>query len=343
VVGRVQVKKVNSVEWINAQSGMILDKGDLIQTGSDGMARITFADGSTYIAKPDTWVTVEENTVEKNRATHVGVRVNTGAVDLSTGAWEVPGSSAKVSFADAMASLRENTRAAVRSSPGSNQHEITVRAGGADIVRGNETIPVERYEKLSFAQGGPVEKTRVLAPPEPVEPVNYQAITAPEPKREPIRLSWRPVPEAVAYQVRVSTSSMFSSMVAQRRVTAPNVVLAGLEPGDYFWTVTAIDAQDRSSDPSDVYKFTLFAQGKTEQMVLEIEGTQLHGNVVEVIGRTEPGAALLVNGQTVASIQADGRFRHFTDPLPRGSHAIRMVGQNRRGATASKDITVVIP
>ena len=27
---------------------MALDKGDLIQTGGDGAARITFADGTTY-------------------------------------------------------------------------------------------------------------------------------------------------------------------------------------------------------------------------------------------------------------------------------------------------------
>ena len=46
--GRVQVKKVNSVQWVSADYRMALDKGDLIQTGGDAAARVTFADGTTY-------------------------------------------------------------------------------------------------------------------------------------------------------------------------------------------------------------------------------------------------------------------------------------------------------
>ena len=37
-------------------------------------------------------------------------------------------------------------------------------------------------------------------------------------------------------------------------------------------------------------------------MLLEVDSTELHGNVVELIGRTEPGAALIINGETVADI-----------------------------------------
>ena len=54
--GRVQVKKVNSVQWVTADYRMALDKGDLIQTTSDGAARITFADGTTYTVQADTLV-----------------------------------------------------------------------------------------------------------------------------------------------------------------------------------------------------------------------------------------------------------------------------------------------
>src|ERR1700693_2789330 len=58
--GKVQVKKVNSVTWNNADYRITLDKGDLIQTGTDGVARLTFADGTTYTVKPETLITVEE-------------------------------------------------------------------------------------------------------------------------------------------------------------------------------------------------------------------------------------------------------------------------------------------
>lgn len=341
--GRVHVKKANSVDWVPADYRMVLDKGDLIRTGADGVARLSFADGTTYTVKPDTLMTVEENAVYRDRTTHVGVHVSTGAVDLSTGSWEAPGSSVKVSFENAVARLKQNSRAAVRTNPLENQHEITVTEGGADLQRGGQNIPVGRWERVSFATGGELVKTQVLAPPELVEPVNFQPIIVPDPKQATVRLEWRAVPKAVAYQLRVGTSSMFTHVVAERRVSTTSAALSGLDAGDYFWTVAAIDAEGKQSEPSDAYKFTLVAQGKGDEMLLEVEGTQLHGSVVEVIGRTEPGAAVLINGQPVANLQPDGHFRHYTQPLPRGNQTIVITGQNRRGATAIKRVPVVIP
>ena len=107
--GKVQVKKVNSVTWANADYQLTLDKGDLIQTGSEGVARIAFADGTTYTVKGDTLVTVEENLVEQDHASSVGVHISSGQVDLATGTWEVPGSKAEVSFENAVASLQANS------------------------------------------------------------------------------------------------------------------------------------------------------------------------------------------------------------------------------------------
>ena len=90
--GKVQVKKVNSVTWESADYQLTLDKGDLVQTGPEGVARIAFADGTQYTVKGDTLVTVEENLVEHDKASSVGVHISSGQVDLATGTWEVPGS-----------------------------------------------------------------------------------------------------------------------------------------------------------------------------------------------------------------------------------------------------------
>ena len=43
----------------------------------------------------------------------------------------------------------------------------------------------------------------------------------------------------------------------------------------------------------------------------------------------------------VADIEPDGRFRYFTQPLARGSHEIVITGQNRRGGTAIKRVSIV--
>jgi hypothetical protein len=341
--GKVEVKKVNSVNWQSADYNTTLDRGDLIRTGSDGAARITFVDGTTYTIKSNSFVTVEENSMARDRTTSVGVHISSGAVDLTTGTWVSPRSKAEVSFANARASLAENSRAAVRTDPVANRNQITVSAGAAQMQIGNQQIEIGKWQRVTFASNGPIVKTNVLAPPDLLEPVNLQPLIEPDPKRTPVHFSWAPVAEAISYTLKVSTNTMFTRVVAEKTVTGTAADITGLDPGDYFWSVTATDVHKRESAPSDPFKFTLVAQGKSQGMLLEVDGTELHGNVVEIIGQTEPGAALIVNGETVADIQSDGHFRYFTEPLGRGSHEIVITGQNRRGGTAIKRVPIVIP
>lgn len=342
--GKVQVKKVNSLQWVTADYQLTLDKGDEVQTGQDGVARVAFADGTQYTVKGDTFVTVEENTVAQDRASQVGVHLDTGQVDLSTGTWQVPGSKAEVSFENAVASIRANSRAAVRSDPTTKEQEVTVDSGSAELDRGTEHVDIGQYERATMpAGGGAITKTQVLAPPQLSEPLNLQPIIVADPKRDPIHFAWKPSATAKLYDFQASTTTMFSHIVMERKTAATSVDIAGFDPGDYFWRVRAIDEKNNVSDPGDAYKFTLVAQGKEQEMLLDVDDTELHGNVVEVIGRTEPGAALIINGEEVADIQQDGHFRYFTPAMERGNHTIVITGQNRRGGTAIKRVDVVIP
>ena len=342
--GKVQVKKVNSVQWVNADYQVTLDKGDLIQTTSEGVARIAFADGTTYTVKGDTLVTVEENIVEQDRATQVGVHISSGQVDLQTGAWPVAGSKAEVSFENAVASARANSKLAVTSDPDTKEQQVTVDAGSAELNRGNEHVDIAQYERATLpAGGGAITKSQVLAPPQLVEPLNLQPIIVADPKHDAIHFSWKAAATAKVYDFQASTTTMFNHIVMEKKTAATSVDISGLDPGDYFWRVRAIDDKSAVSDASESYKFTLVAQGKEQEMLLEVDDTELQGSVVEVIGRTEPGAALIINGATVADIKPDGHFRYFTDPMTRGSHTIVITGQNRRGGTAIKRVDVVIP
>jgi hypothetical protein len=341
--GKVQVKKVNSVQWTTADYQVTLDKGDLIQTGPEGVARIGFADGTTYTVKGDTLVTVEENIVAQDNATQVGVHITSGQVDLATGTWQVPGSKAEVSFENAVASLRENSRAAVSSDPTTNEQQITVSNGSAELNRGNEHLDIGQWERATFPTGGTITRSQVLAPPEITEPINLQAIIVADPKKDPVHFSWKPVATAKMYDFQAGTTTMFNNIVAERKTSSNSVDVTGLEPGDYFWRVRAIDDKNNVSDPSDSFKFMLATQGKEQEMLLSVDDTELQGNVVEIIGRTEPGAALIINGEQVADIKTDGQFRHFTQPMARGSHEVVITGQNRRGGTAIKRVQVVIP
>jgi hypothetical protein len=341
--GKVQVKKFNSVQWVEADYRTTLDKGDLVQTGSDAYARITFGDGTFYTVKSETLITVEENSMASNKPTSVAVRINTGAVDLATPNWTSPGSKAAVSVEDATAQLKSNSRAAVKADPEKKESEIVVSGGSAEVQRGAEKVELAQWQKVTLPTGGPLTKSDVLAPPGLIEPLNLAPIIGENPKTTSIHFEWKPVQDAVFYTLRISTTTMFTKTVKEAKVTGTSTDITGLDSGDYFWNVSATDAKKQGSEASETFKFTLVAQGKTQEMVLEIDSTQLHGKVAEIIGRTEPGAALIVNGQPVPNIAPDGSFRHFTEPLLPGEHTIVVIGQNRRGGTAKQQVSIVVP
>jgi len=211
------------------------------------------------------------------------------------------------------------------------------------VQRGNEKIELTQWEKASFPSGGPTQKSSVLAPPGLVVPLNLAPVISEAPKSAQIRFEWQPVEGAVGYTLRISPTTMFTKLVKEVKVTGTSAEVTGLEAGDYFWNVTASDAKKETSEFSETFKFSLVAQGKGQDMLLQIETPQIHGRVAEITGKTEPRAALIINGQPVANISPDGSFRHFTEPLEPGQHTIVVIGSNRRGGTAKQEISIVVP
>jgi len=256
--GRVQIKKVNSVQWVDADYRTTLDKGDLIQTATDGAARITFADATSYTIKADTLVTVEENNVTRDQAT-TAVRINTGAVDLSTPNWSSPNSHAAVSVEDTVAQIRPNSRASVKSDPQTKESEITVASGSAEVRRGNEKVELGQWQKVNIPSGGPITKSDVLAPPDLSQPLNLAPIIVEVPRTASIHFEWKPVKNAVTYTLRISATAMFTKMVKQVKVSSSAVEITGLDAGDYFWNIIAVDADKNTSEVSETFKFTIVA------------------------------------------------------------------------------------
>jgi FecR protein len=342
--GKVQVKKVNSVQWVEADYRTSLDRGDLVQTGADANARITFADGTTYTVKPDTLVTIEENSTESDRPTSVAVGIiNHGQVDLATPNFSSPESKAALSTEDANAQLHSNSRVIMKNDPEKKESEIVVSSGSAQVRHGQEKIDLTQWEKATISKGGGIQKSNVLAPPDLVEPLNLAPITAENPRTYPIHFEWKQVQDAVSYTLRISATAMFTKTVKEAKVAGTGVDITGLDPGEYFWNVTATDGKKQTSELSENFKFTLVAQGKSQEMVLEITSYQVVGHSAEIVGHTEPGAALIVNGQSVPNIAPDGNFRHFTEQLAPGQHTISIIGSNRRGGTAMKQVSIVVP
>lgn len=345
--GTVRVRKAQSPQWVRADYNTNLEKGDTIQTAGDGVARLIFADGTNYVLKPDSLIVVEESREDPvTKATRVAVNVSAGAVDLSTGRFEVPGSTSRVSFENAVANLTEESRAVLRNDPTRNVHEFTVQQGAAEVTRGTTTVRLGQYDQVSFDRDKPgLVQQRVIAPPTLTSPPNMDLTITADPKNANLDFTWSSVPGAEGYHLQISPSGMFSNLVADRKVVGRTTVrLAGLEEGTYYWAVSSIDAKGGESQPSMANRFTLVQQAQSgTQAFLEVDRVIQHGRVLEVVGRTEPGSTVIINNEQVFSIAADGSFRHFTSPLAKaGLNQITITAQNRKGdmRTIRKSIVV---
>jgi hypothetical protein len=342
--GHVKVKKINSVQWVDATLSTSLDKGDQVQTGPDSDARISFADGTFYTIKPDTFITVEENTTESNKPSSVGIGVQIGSVDLATPMLRSPDSKAIVRSEDTTTQLHSNSRVGVKFDPSTKESEVVVASGSAQVQRGQERIDLGQYERATIPSSGAIQKSTVLAPPDLVEPLNLAPIIAENPRSATVHFEWKPVPDAVSYTLKVSPTKLFTRTVFDKPgIKGTSIDISGLDAGDYFWNVTATDAKKQSSQVSEIFRFSLVARGKSQEMLLEITDTRIVGRVAEIIGKTEPGAALIVNGQPVPNIAPDGTFRHFTEALEPGQHTITVIGQNRRGGTSTQSVSIFVP
>ena len=301
--GTVRVKKANANSWMTAGFGLMLERGDIVQTSSEGMAKIVFADGTNYTVKPDSLIVIEENSTNAAQQTQVAVQLTTGTVDLATGAY-VPGSKSQVRVSGATASLAPETAAMVRNDPRTDQHEVMVTRGSAQVSRGNETQNVTKYEKVSFKNDSPtMTKARELAPPTLIAPANMSPIFVSGPSK-PVDFSWTPVDTAWAYRMRISRNPYFTSLVVDRKLTDTETKVTGLLQGAYYWMVQSVDSGGKESVESERNRFTLIPKGvENVTVMLELEPLLQHGHVIEIKGRTEINAKVTINGQEVPERQ----------------------------------------
>ncbi|HXY15258.1 MAG TPA: hypothetical protein VEI26_12220 [Terriglobales bacterium] len=339
--GTVRVKKANANSWTTADYGVPLEKGDVVQTSSEGMAKIVFSDGTNYTVKQDSLIVVEENSANDQQQTNVAVTVSTGTVDLATATY-AQGSKSQVIVGGATASLAPDSAAMVRNDPHSDEHEILVKKGSGDITRNGETVRLADWEKVNFhTQSAHMEKTKEIGPPTPIAPANMAPIFASsDPK---VEFSWTKIPNAKGYRLRISKNPYFSSTIVDRPVKTADVLVSGLDQGAYYWMVQSVDADGKESVESEKNRFTIIPKGKdSEALSLELDPFIQHGHVLELTGKTEAGARVMVNGAEVPLVGADGKFHYFTPLLGTGENVITITAQNAKGGVNTLQKKVVI-
>ena len=341
--GTVRVKKGDGNSWVPADYNIPLEKGDVVQTGSEGMAKVVFNDGTSYTVKQDSLIVIEENSANDQQQTNVAVAVSTGTVDLSTATYS-QGSKSQVIVAGATASLSPESAAQVHNDPKSEQHEILIKKGGGEVTRNGETVKLANWEKVSFqGQKSPMEKAKEIGPPTPIAPANMAPLFAAGQAMKDVEFSWTAMANAVGYRLRISRNPYFSSTLVDKKVNTAAVTVTNLGQGAYYWMVQSYDATGKESVESEKNRFTIISKSKeTEAIDLELDPFIQHGHVIEVTGKTQVGARVMVNGSEVPLVTPDGEFHYFTPPLPTGEAVITVTAQTAQGGVNTQQKKIVI-
>ncbi len=288
-------------------------------------------------------IVIQENSANDQQQTNVAVAVSTGTVDLSTATFS-QGSKSQVIVAGATASLAPESAAQVHNDPTSDQHEILMKKGTGEVTRNGETVQLANWEKVSFKGEQPhLEKAKEIGPPIPIAPANMAPLFSNGAPTKDVEFSWTPMTNAVGYRLRISRNPYFSSTLVDKKIETAAVTVTNLGEGVYYWMVQSYDTSGKESVESEKNRFNVISTGKSDEVIdLELDPFVQHGHVIEVTGKTQKGARVMVNGSEVPLVTSDGQFHYFTPPLPPGEAVITVTAQTAQGGVNTQQKKIVI-
>jgi len=339
--GGVRVVRANTRETLQARADTSLFPGDIVETQEDGRARITLADGSNLFVKPNSVVTIAENTAAENgKSTKVRVAVESGQINVRTdqqteGAQNVIGTrlteSRVAPETDASFHVREDKTEAISVSQGAV--ETSTSDGQVTTMRGGDYVAVNQ-------QGSIAQKEKLLAVPSPVAPHNLEQIAARNGGATSVSLKWQKPSSGTPahYRVEVATSPFFvpAGMLIERdQLQATDFTVDDLRQGNYFWRVLAVAQSGQASDWSDPQKFVVVGGGGTGEATgfADVQFEYVAGQIYIVRGRTQPGNTVRCAGRETLADRG-GTFQLQIN-APRGARDITLESADTQGNRGS--------
>jgi hypothetical protein len=313
--GDVRVVRAATRETISATSDTELYPGDTVQTQASGRARISLADGSTLVVRPNSTIIVRDNAgASDGKKANVHVVVDSGQMYVRT-EQQPDGATNVVETPKTKSELGEQTGASFGVNPegteeirvNSGQVETTNRAGEKTSLHGGEYVAINPSGTVSRPQ-------KLLEVPLPSEPHDLEKVFAGTNGAASVSLKWlRPQSGTASYyRVEVATSPFFvadGKVIERDQLVSTEFGASDLRPGVYFWRVRATAATGQASDWSDPQKFIIAPRGSGSQVpVSDLAAELLGGNIFLLRGRAEPGTTIRVGGRE-AIVTSDGAFQ----------------------------------
>lgn len=320
--GDVRVIRAATRETIVPGSDTELYPGDTVQTQANGRARVSMADGSTLVVRPNSTIIVRNNASDDDgKKTNVHVVVDSGQMYVRT-EQQPEGTNNVVETPKTKNRIGEQTGASFGVNPEGTE-EIRVNTGAIETTgRDGVKTTLEGGQYVSVNPSGTISRPqRLLEMPLPSEPRDLERVFVGQKGSATVSLKWlRPQSGAASfYRVEVATSPFFvadGKVIERDQLASTEFTASDLRPGVYFWRVRATAATGQISDWSDPKKFIIATRGTGSAVpVSNLTAELLGGNIYLIRGRAEPGTTIRISGRETI-VPTEGSFQlQITSPV----------------------------
>jgi len=205
------------------------------------------------------------------------------------------------------------------------------------VGSGAQTVSLGEGEGAVVDAAGDAQVTEVLDRPVLLTPLDRSPVYG-----RTAALTWAPKAAAAGYWLEVAADAGFNDMrLSEWGILVTGFEVAGIGPGPYHWRVSALDAFGLPGSWSLAQGFDLISDTTPPYLALAepAEGALIDTPDVVVLGETEPGVSLTVQG-LVAPLSVAGAFRADLVVEP-GQTAIALMATDPAGNVTQKVVTVV--
>jgi uncharacterized cupin superfamily protein len=317
--GDVRVIRSATRETIIPGGDTELFPGDTVQTQASGRARVTMADGSTLVVRPNSTIIIRDNASDDDgKKTNVHVVVDSGQMSVRTEN-QPAGTNNVVETPKTSSKIGEQTAASFGVKPEGTE-EIRINAGAVETTsRTGEKTTFRAGDYVSVNPSGTISRPqKLLDMPLLSEPHDLQRVFVGGNNAANVSLKWlRPQSGTAAfYRVEVATSPFFVAdgiVIGRDQLASTEFTASDLRPGTYFWRVRATASTGQASDWSDPKKFIIAARAAGSGVpVSDLSAELLHGNLYLIRGRSSPGTTIRIGGREML-VPTGGSFQLQTN------------------------------
>src|SRR3989449_5880035 len=207
--GDVRVIRAATRQVVSANNDLQLYPGDTVQTQTDGRARISMADGSTVVVRPNSTIIIRDNeSADNGRRSNVHVVVDSGQMLVRTSEQSEDNKNV-IETPKTQNQIGGQTAASFGVAPEGTE-EIRVNSGSVESVnRNGERATLRGGEYVSVNQSGTMSRPqRLLDVPQPLQPRDLERILVSGNGSATVALRWQKPQSGLPsyYRIDVATS-----------------------------------------------------------------------------------------------------------------------------------------